>query len=206
MKQYEVLEPEIGEEFEFRGMHFRCEVNDGDCADCGMPELGCRQHGLVFPACTREAREDRTSVIFRKIEASGKPGLPDWCEIGAWIHHTPGGFGRIHEIDGDWIKCNALDGGFLNFTFGNDDTRPACVRPWTFEEAPVLLKVRNRNGEFDILYLEYQSADDGTDQFMYFSQRNKEDLELGTVAEEFIQCDGQPCGVLEVRNSIQEKE
>lgn len=155
------------------------------------------------------------SVVALKLPAEKR--LPNWCKIGAWVWHKPhNAFAKITSITENYVEWKYIPpvqygNGTVQSTAGNirymaEDLSHAYVRPWTFEEAPVLLKVRNRNGEFDILYLEYQSADDGADQFMYFSQRNEEDLVLGTVAEEFIQLDGSPCGVLEVRNSIQEKE
>lgn len=119
--------------------------------------------------------------------------LPEWCKVGAWVHVYPGGFGRIDEIQGDWVKCTA-EKGFLNFSF-DDDVKPARVRPWTFEEAPGFIKVRSIEGGHRLaLHLVFNHK---TNSHVYWFGC-PETLTLYGLSENYEQLDGSPCGVLEV--------
>ena len=153
---------------------------------CSTKSANCTS--LLFKA---DASDWQNSLIERPAK------LPDWCKVGAWCYCL--------DDDGNpkYFKITRIEDGFI---YGEDwdidyhFVRQARIRPWTFEEAPVVLKVKDPH-DFALAYL---SPFGGKYVIAYHHPDEYEKLKLGEVtftfsafADIFTQIDGSPCGVLE---------
>ena len=126
-----------------------------------------------------------------------KKKLPDWCKVGAWVWNDEFGFGRVVNphllaVSIDWVK-SGIRGGALP-----EQLTPAHVRPWTFEEAPTMLKVRRirETDSFDVLTLSFDC--EYAEPVRYFATARNEYFGASSILEIWEQLSGEPCGVLEV--------
>lgn len=128
--------------------------------------------------------------------------LPDWCKVGEWVWIDPKkdplstGYMKIEDIDRQTLR---LSTGSVDFS--TEAVKQARIRPWTFEEAPIVLKVKD-SYSFALAYLspfgeKYSIA-------FHYPDEKYEKMKLGEVTYTFSSCadlltqiDGSPCGVLE---------
>jgi hypothetical protein len=128
-----------------------------------------------------------------------EPEFPEWCQKGKWVcfydrFKKKWEYFKVNEVK---RNCISSDNG-LEYSFY--DLKPARLRPWTFEEAPIVLKVEDPYG----IALAYLSPFGGKYVIAYHHSDEFEKLKLGEVtftfsafADIFTQLDGSPCGVLE---------
>lgn len=136
--------------------------------------------------------------------------LPDWCKVGAWVYY-PEEMGhcvylKISEIKMGFVAAKEKDDydpWQISYKSFCEHAKPARLRPWTFEEAPLSLKVKDPHG-FALAYL---SPFGGKYIIAYHEHEECEKLKSGEVtftfsafADIFTQIDGSPCGVLEHLN------
>lgn len=115
--------------------------------------------------------------------------LPDWCKVGAWVWCADCRAERkIEKINGNRITVRFPAPDATSYTGDISEFKPARVRPWTFEEAPLHVKTKD-----DVLTLYFTISD--TWEYKA-SKRIPGAYSLEEVTE-LIQADGSPCGVLE---------
>lgn len=68
------MERKIGEIFEYNGEWYQC-IEGYNCKDCDLRNRICHRDTEIFPfnRCAGAYREDKKSVIFKKLEKVGKP-------------------------------------------------------------------------------------------------------------------------------------
>lgn len=134
--------------------------------------------------------------------------LPDWCKVGAWVYNQRGYyFCKIIEIAKDKKsftvaqpgKNYSVSSGDLNYDF--DKWKPACLRPWTFEDAPLMCKVRDVKNEQEEAVLSLCPS--GYYRVGAYSSGRSS---FSAVLRKYEQLDGSPCGVLEVTGDIDEEK
>lgn len=147
-----------------------------------------------------DASDWRNSLIKRPEKQ-----LPDWCKVGAWVYDQNGDyFCKIIEIFGDRKSFTATRPG-KNYTIGSGDLnygfdkwKPARLRPWTFEEAPVDLKVHRIGNRERIDVLELSLDFCREEPLLVFSYAEKKYFSFSDILTIWELLDGSPCGVLEV--------
>lgn len=134
--------------------------------------------------------------------------LPDWCKVGAWVYNQRGYyFCKIIEIAKDKKSFTVAQPG-KNYTIGSGDLnygfdkwKPACLRPWTFEDAPLMCKVRDVKNEQEEAVLSLCPS--GYYRVGAYSSGRSS---FSAVLRKYEQLDGSPCGVLEVTGDIDEEK
>ena len=68
------MERKIGEIFEYNGEWYQC-IEGYNCKDCDLRNRICHRDTEIFPfnRCAGAYREDKKSVIFKKLEKVGEP-------------------------------------------------------------------------------------------------------------------------------------
>lgn len=141
-----------------------------------------------------DATDWQNSLIGRPVKS-----LPDWCKVGEWVC-TPDYCKKRYE----YFKISKILNGEIivsanGFEYNLSDLRQARLRPWTFAEAPAVLKVKGKKNN-DIAYLEFYNSDWKTN-WVYcmrgYGERNSYIVGMEVFAENYTQLDGSPCGVLE---------
>ena len=133
------------------------------------------------------------SVVAVKLPAEKR--LPNWCKIGGWVYYPRlNQFGKIVDFRDERKKV------FIAYPGTNNpcsilyitEVKPARLRPWTFEDAPLMLKVIEKRTEREAVlslcpdgYYRVGAFSSGRDHFHKIMQK-------------YEQLDGQPCGVLEI--------
>lgn len=116
--------------------------------------------------------------------------LPDWVKVGAWVWCADCRAERkIEKINGNRITVRFSAPDATSYTGDISEFKPARVRPWTFEEAPLQVKTKD-----DVLTLYFTISD--TWEYKA-SKRIPGAYSLEEVTE-LTQADGSPCGVAEV--------
>lgn len=132
-----------------------------------------------------------------------KPEVPDWCKVGAWVYDQQyDQFGKITEVHKDTGKieyrfihpargsvCDCF-GGAIEYK----NAIRARLRPWTFEEAPESVKTAE-NSEYRECCWHLNGIVKGEPSFFCFGDKF---IPASKMAEEMVQLDGSPCGILEV--------
>lgn len=145
------------------------------------------------------------SCVNSFIDRPEKKTLPDWCKVGEWVYFLDDAiYAKITKIE--TVGYSVPNIHFENNTsriYGSlswDGVSQARLRPWTFEEAPIVLKVQDPHGSA----LAYLSPFGGKYVIAYHRPDKYEGLKLGETtftfsafADIFTQIDGSPCGVLE---------
>lgn len=169
--------------------------------NCWAFDTGCCF--TLETAGTYDSTDWQNSLIERPEK---KPKRPDWMKYEKWFYFR-GNYVKLFAVR---EKYNIIS---LDFLSGNrkvyspkevyTEAVEARLRPWTFEEAPVVLKVKDPHG-FALAYL---SPFGGKYVIAYHHPDEYEKLKLGEVtftfsafADIFTQIDGSPCGVLEHLN------
>ena len=139
------------------------------------------------------------------VKRPEKTTLPGWCKVGEWVWvKAEKSYERI-----TWTKDRTFGTNMLIWNVEAIDKTvfQARLRPWTFEEAPAVLKVKDPHG-FALAYL---SPFGGKYIIAYHHPDEYEKMNLGEVtftfsafADIFTQVDGKPCGVLEHINDAGE--
>lgn len=124
----------------------------------------------------------KNSLIERTVK------LTDWIKVGAWVWNIDCEvYGKIEKIEDGMVvieECKAYPHRFLQ----------ARLRIWTFDEAPVYVKVKAKDdGSKSVLYL-------NTEQEPFISHGACNVNSFDTALELYEQLDGSPCGVLEHKN------
>lgn len=161
-----------------------------------------------------DASDWKNSLIRRPEK---KAVLPDWCKVGAWVY-LDGRYGKIKSI-GNWLNTENGSKGFACKPL-NPNLREARLRPWTFEEAPISLKVKVDDPYetgFEsctsiVCDLIDELSHDDNMRDVRFKERDciywedsENKLETGRfisakeMMEDYEQLDGSPCGILEHR-------
>lgn len=142
-----------------------------------------------------DASDWQHSLIRRPVRE-----LPDWCKVGAWVYNQTGHyFCKIIEIADDRKsftgvqpgKNYSVSSGDLNYGF--DKWKPARCRPWTFEDAPLMCKVRSIKDEQEEAVLSL--CPNGYYRVGAYSSGR---FSFSEILRKYKQLDGSPCGVLEV--------
>lgn len=139
------------------------------------------------------------------IERPEKKTLPDWCKVGEWVYAIcyfsgESDYYKIREIKPGADTILEIEGHGADYLVWGNHIKQARLRPWTFEEAPSVLKVKDPHGSA----LAYLSPFGGKYVIAYHLPDKYEGLKLGETtftfsafADIFTQIDGSPCGVLE---------
>ena len=134
------------------------------------------------------------------LERPKKKTLPEWCKVGEWVCYPKQAsfkkkYGKIQKISKD------SSGIFLSIKSANDsvvfnskDILPARIRPWTFEEAPFMIKCKKNDSRhpFAVATLSY----DGT----FYTMPNcclNSTIPLSDIAQHYTQSNGSPCGIFQ---------
>jgi hypothetical protein len=124
------------------------------------------------------------------IERPEKTTLPEWCKPGAWLWvKSAESYEQIEEIEGRNIICGTI---FFEVGAIGKTAFEARVRPWTFEEAPFMVKAKDKNGKIELLRLHIEDSGN-----FFFRYHGYTDERADFFAKNFTQVDGSPCGVLE---------
>lgn len=132
-------------------------------------------------------------------------GFPDWCKVGAWLCNrsitfsAPHEFAQIKNIAGEGhLLCikyqNGRDDVLSSIAFPRIGFIAARVRPWTKEDGPLILKLKYK-GKFATALLSVG----GTIGWGYVVDQDgfSKHITMKEIADNGIQLDGSPCGVLE---------
>lgn len=150
-----------------------------------------------------DASDWQHSLIKRPVQE-----LPDWCKVRAWVYNQKENyFCRITEIADDRKsftgvqpgKNYSVSSGDLNYGF--DKWKPALLRPWTFEDAPLMCKVRSIKNEQEEAVLSL--CPNGYFRVGAYSSGR---FSFSEILRKYKQLDGSPCGVLEVTGDIDEEK
>lgn len=143
------------------------------------------------------------------IERPEKTTLPDWCKVGEWVWLDP----EKDPLSIGYMKIEAIDRQTLRLRTGSVDLsteaiKQARIRPWTFEEAPAVLKVKDLTGVAALAYLspfgeKYIIAYHYPDEYEKMPL-GKTTFTFSAFADIFTQIDGSPCGILEHLNDAGE--
>jgi hypothetical protein len=150
----------------------------------------CRRQ--VITCAVFDAEDWQNSLIKRPSK------LPEWAEVGGHVYDDRNGYGKIvsGSVKSCYIEFDGGAGDFVPEAFA--ELKQARLRPWTFEEAPEYLKVKDKGGNDYIIGL--MSHD--VHHWGYFMQGPCTKpcgvfVTLDKIAENYTQLDGSPCGVLE---------
>lgn len=95
------MERKIGEIFEYNGEWYQC-IEGYNCKDCDLRNRICHRDTEIFPfnRCAGAYREDKKSVIFKKLEKVGKPYMLEDKKFQKYrVFKTPYIY---HKIDYSW--------------------------------------------------------------------------------------------------------
>lgn len=129
--------------------------------------------------------------------------VPEWCKVGAWVYSAAlrtefariTGPGKTSEtllaVTAEGLECLVL---VDEQAISCGATRPARVRPWTFEEAPESVKTAE-SSEYRECCWHLNGIAKGEPSFFCWRDNF---ISASKMAEEMVQIDGSPCGVLEI--------
>ena len=95
------MERKIGEIFEYNGEWYQC-IEGYNCKDCDLRNRICHRDTEIFPfnRCAGAYREDKKSVIFKKLEKVGEPYMLEDKKFQKYrVFKTPYIY---HKIDYSW--------------------------------------------------------------------------------------------------------
>lgn len=155
-----------------------------------------------------DASDWRNSKIPRPKDDCKKQELPEWCKAGAWVFEvTQNKFHRIKALDSfdgrPAVRWDDRDDGYIG-SCTIEHLRPARLRPWTFEEDPVLVKTKNSIEFFPACW--HLGRVTKENEATFFSSNIYSsicEITASEIAEKCVQLDGSPCGVLEVMEESQ---
>mgnify|MGYP004671091739 CR=1 FL=1 len=150
-----------------------------------------------------EQAKDRVLAALKPVPAHEtflKKQLPDWCKVGAWVcNQNEDYFCKIIEIAKDKKSFTAAQPG-KNYTIGSGDLnygfdkwKPACLRPWTFDEAPAFVKTKETDHYRACCWILSGIV---RNEVQFYT--HKDNFASSSEMMAFTQIDGSPCGVLEV--------
>ncbi len=135
--------------------------------------------------------------------SSEKDIPPEWCKVGAWVWSAAlrSEFARItgpgtNAVNMAAITCEGFECLVLvdEQAVSCEATKPARVRPWTFEEAPESVKTAE-NSEYLECCWHLNGIFKGEPSFFCWKDNF---ISASKMAETMTQLDGSPCGVLEI--------
>ena len=145
-----------------------------------------------------------------QAQAEVAPKVPAWCAVDKWVYWKgapdagfEAGFLQITDVSPTGL-CICASGGLNGVPI--DQLKPAHIRPYTFEEAPEIIKAvyhsiddRHPFTCLDVLQLVFRGIF-GEDEWGYVSSVDNDDgvHSAKFVASGYTFLDGQPCGVLEL--------
>ena len=146
-----------------------------------------------------EFRTPKWERVPDESEQKSETTLPDWCKVGEWVYSIPAQkYDKIIAIQDFRIVTREMK--YTECYINDGNVVQARFRPWTFEEAPAVLKVKDPHG----LALAYLSPFGGKYIIAYHHPDEYEKIKLGEVtftfsafADIFTQVDGKPCGKFE---------
>lgn len=172
---------------------------DGNCIDDDRLDAG----NCYRTKIEAEQARDRVLAALKPVpvhETFLKKQLPDWCKVGAWVYDQNGDyFCKIIEIAKDEKSFTAAQPG-KNYTIGSGDLnygfdkwKPACLRPWTFDEAPAFVKTKETDHYRACCWILSGIV---RNEVQFYT--HKDNFASSSEMMAFTQIDGSPCGVLEV--------
>ena len=137
------MERKIGEIFEFGGEWQQC-VKGGDCNCCDLLENGmCVSDFSLNGSCFSCPREDKTSVIFKKLEKVGEPYMLEDKKFQKYkVFKTPYIY---HKIDCSWQSFS--DPYYISLEIKEDmEEKKLNLKPFNLEAAKAGKPVCTRDG------------------------------------------------------------
>jgi hypothetical protein len=121
-------------------------------------------HRFVKYVFVAEEKFDSTDWKNSLIERpEKKETLPDWCKVDAVGWHKRCGYFTVTYIDDfservDIQQVEDKSKGYLSFHTVCNEVVQARLRPWTFEEAPFMVKAKDKNGKIELLRLHVEDS------------------------------------------------
>ena len=137
-------------------------------------------------------------------EQKGKIGLPDWLRVGNFVvFHGCNTVCRIEGYDTEqkilsisrkvWREDRTVKDD-VHCGAGWGEARVVFPNPYTFETAPVVLKVRRKGYlENDLLQLFFPSYGEA----YFVSYRGSKNISFSEILRDYEQLDGWPCGTFD---------
>ncbi|MPM63540.1 hypothetical protein SDC9_110420 [bioreactor metagenome] len=148
---------------------------------------------------------DASDWAHSKIFNPAQSRFPEWCKAGNWVWSAAlrAEFARITGPGKTSETMAAVtEEGFDCLVLVTDEaiscgaTKPARIRPWTFEEAPPMLKMKV-GGHCGTMYLNTMWVNH-VETVGYCYLKSSDFYSLEKIAQKGAQFDGSPCGVLEI--------
>lgn len=173
-----------------------CEIADGNPCILNANDDVITPHSCAWGGDANWLRCEKSE---RSEESKSVSGIyPEWYKVGGWVWSIQYGYGKVERIDDDGIskvifhKLSADDNSRLMSVL---ELAEARVRPWSFEEAPFMAKVKDKNGKVELLRLHLESSGN-----FFFRYEGYTDERADFFAQNYTLLDGSPCGVFEHRN------
>jgi len=124
--------------------------------------------------------------------------VPEWCKVGEWIFEvTQKKFHRIKALNffdrRPVVTWDDQGDGYIG-SCGIQHLRPARMLPWTKEDGPLAMKLKYK-GAFAVASM-CNHAKDGW-EYAIVQNGSLIHVTMADIAENGVQLDGSPCGVLE---------
>lgn len=147
-----------------------------------------RGHGTKIMFIDRFDASDWENSL---IERPKKNALPKWCKVGKWVYLCNGKYYRIESINE--CQVDLSEGISVGRNDIHSEMVSARIRPWTFEEAPFMIKCKKNasRDQFTVATLSY----DGTFYTMPNCCLNS--ISLYDISQHYTQSNGSPCGILQ---------
>lgn len=101
------MERKIGEIFEYNGEWYQC-IEGYNCKDCDLRNRICHRDTEIFPfsRCAGAYREDKKSIVFKKLEKVGEP-YTHYCPSGRIIYFQRYKiFNKSYSHNTEYIMCD----------------------------------------------------------------------------------------------------
>lgn len=173
------------------------------CRECRVPCVVDMGEASSIPEYCLAAGGDADWQRCEKDENSVPSTAPaktsDWYNVGALVWNDRYGYGKIERVDDDGISKVIFD----NLTDDKSrlmavtELREGRIRPWTFEEAPLNLKVKREETKNVAVLVGTMK---NWNFYVFDSMGGSVFVSFDKIAEDCTQLDGSPCGVLEHLN------
>ena len=174
---------------------WKCDKASAQCIYPCYAEIECEK--CVPKKCLfGDTRTPKWEKVTDEPEQKPESELPDWCKVGAWVWvKAEKSYERI-----TWTKDRTFGTNMLIWNVEAIDKTvfQARIRPWTFYDAPVFLKVEDKGGEYNLAKPMRAPASVEWGYFVYPGIESKGFfIPFDSFAKNFTQLGGAPCGVLE---------
>lgn len=145
------MERKIGEIFEYNGEWYQC-IEGYNCKDCDLRNRICHRDTEIFPfnRCAGAYREDKKSVIFKKLEKVGEP-YKHYCPSGRIIYFQRYKiFNKSYSHNTGYIMCDFNEDGIVSIeikqTKEDMEEKKLNLKPFDLEAAKAGKPVCTRDG------------------------------------------------------------